>query len=451
MELVTSQPNRSRLDEINRAAIKEAESVEAAVAYVTEVKTLIQACLDFDVKLTLWGRYDDSQPVAIPVLEKFLQRNSPNFVFRYVPDIFHPKVIWWHGYGAYIGSANLTHRAWFGGIEAGVFFTEEDLSENGLDEGLIQFLEDVDMLSHPLTKELVEEANRFTFKDPIQSQMESAKKRFEASRLLPRLNSLLDVTRKPAGQRRRAAFLKEWNETIEILRGIAKRIVDFRPTWVAEDVPAGAQADQFLHAYYYQQVKDGASHPFREFHKQNRDNPDAALVTAMKWWQSLEHAPGWEDEMLHTWLPHLQDKLGAAKLLTLSKKEFSEVCAHIHAMRDHGLRVSWKSFGLEGPLPKMSVDERANYFGNWLYDQKSSNGSSVLEVINHVLHDGPRDKTPERIFEACFNHEHKTRHLGVSSLGEMVGWVHPDYSPPRNGRTSKALVALGFNVAVHSE
>ena len=251
MGLVIAQRNRSRIDEINHAAIKEAESVLAAVAYVTEDKTLIQQCFDFNVKLTLWGRYDDSQPVSILVLEKFLHRNSPNFVFKYVPDIFHPKVIWWRGYGAYIGSANLTHRAWFGGIEAGVFLTDAELSEHGLTKPLEQFFLEIDALSHPLTTELVEEARRFA-KDPIHTEMEIASKKFEKARSLAPLSSLIDVTKKPVLRRRNTVFLKEWNETITILRGIAKRIVDFRPHWVQSETPAGAQVDQFLHAYYYQ-------------------------------------------------------------------------------------------------------------------------------------------------------------------------------------------------------
>ncbi len=33
----------------------------------------------------------------------------------------------------------------------------------------------------------------------------------------------------------------------------------------------------------------------------------------------------------------------------------------------------------------------------------------------------------------------------------MVGWALPDHFPPRNGRTSKALKALGDDVTIHVE
>lgn len=41
----------------------------------------------------------------------------------------HAKVIWWRGYGVYVGSANLTSAAWYNNIEAGVFFSESEIAE----------------------------------------------------------------------------------------------------------------------------------------------------------------------------------------------------------------------------------------------------------------------------------------------------------------------------------
>lgn len=38
--------------------------------------------------------------------------------------------------------------------------------------------------------------------------------------------------------------------------------------------------------------------------------------------------------------------------------------------------------------------------------------------------------------------------IGLSSLGEIVGWARPDEFPPRNMRTSKGLRALGYNVRI---
>ncbi len=452
MELITFA-NPSRLEAISREAVANADSVEAAIAYATDANTLIRECFDLDVQLKLSCRYDYTQPVSVPILEKFLHKRSPNFVFQFVPDILHAKVIWWHGVGAYIGSANLSVSAWFRNIEAGVFLSEDDLDASHMRKELTAFFEAVDGQAYPLTRELLSEVERFTFKDPLHSeQQEAGRKRFDTVRLLPKGASLISITKIPPHQKRRDEFTKEWLGTLETLRMIASHVVNYRPTWIDENVPSGAQADQFLHAYYYQKVKEGAAHPFREFHARNKNDPDRALREAMEWWQQLLASPGSEADMLHNWLPLLQSHLSKNKLPSLTRDNFIDVVARVHAMRDHGNRVSRQSLGLPAPLPAMTWDQRARFFGGWLFDQQAANGDTVLHALQFVLHGGPIDDTPSRIFQTSYSPSRKIAHLGVSSLGEIVGWIHPNYSPPRNNRTSKALVALGFNhVRVHGD
>src|SRR5688500_12574769 len=99
MELVTGFSNPPRLEALNRSAMSECDSVDAAVAYVSDERSLIDSCMRNGVKLTLWARYDYSMPVSEAVLKCFLNKRSPNYTIHIVPDIFHPKVIWWHGFG----------------------------------------------------------------------------------------------------------------------------------------------------------------------------------------------------------------------------------------------------------------------------------------------------------------------------------------------------------------
>ena len=154
MRFILGFANPSALEKLNKDAMAETESVDAAVAYVSDERTLIDACIRNSVRLKLWARYDFSMPVSDVVIERFLSKRSPDFTLRIVPDIFHPKVIWWHGFGAYVGSANLTQRAWSGGIEAGLFMTEEELTEQGLEDEFTSFFRRVDDLSHPITDDL---------------------------------------------------------------------------------------------------------------------------------------------------------------------------------------------------------------------------------------------------------------------------------------------------------
>jgi hypothetical protein len=43
----------------------------------------------------------------------------------------------------------------------------------------------------------------------------------------------------------------------------------------------------------------------------------------------------------------------------------------------------------------------------------------------------------------------KVHGLGISALGELVGWALPNQFPPRNRRTSNAIRALGYDVTIH--
>jgi hypothetical protein len=84
--LVTGFSNPPRLEALNYAAMAAAKSVKAAVACVTDERTLIESCMSLGVKLTLWARYDFSMPISVTVLQKFLDKGSPDFSIRIVPD-----------------------------------------------------------------------------------------------------------------------------------------------------------------------------------------------------------------------------------------------------------------------------------------------------------------------------------------------------------------------------
>mgnify|MGYP006906601300 FL=1 len=53
-----------------------------------------------------------------------------------------------------------------------------------------------------------------------------------------------------------------------------------------------------------------------------------------------------------------------------------------------------------------------------------------------------------RLWNAIRSDDWAIPHIGLSSLGEIVGWARPDEFPPRNMRTSKGLRAHGYNVRI---
>ena len=195
---------------------------------------------------------------------------------------YHPKVNWWREYGAFIGSANLSNSAWFENIEAGFFLTEEELHENELFSDLEDFFEYLDSRAEPLTEEIYKQLSDWSNDENFKALWQ-AKKEFEKVRKLPMLPSISDVTKEKSQAEKKNYFLSEWNSTLQQIRDIARRVSSdtYRPSWVPEGTSAGVQADQFLYAYYEEQVDK----QYKAFHRLNKDNPEKALVSAMEWWR----------------------------------------------------------------------------------------------------------------------------------------------------------------------
>lgn len=456
MHLILNKTGKGNppLPQLQREAIEACHSVRAAVAYVSDERTLVNDCRKFDKALTLYARLDSSVPVRPDIMQKFLNWKDPRFELRLVPDIFHPKVIWWEPFGVYIGSANLSDSAWFGNFEAGIFIPESRLEDDMRDD-LEVFFEAVDAASRPLTQELVDQVREFQKISPSRkADLESEKlyDEFRRTMGITEVRSVNAVTPKPRDEKARASFLHEWNETLTTLRNISNLVTlpEHRPRWVPATTPAGVQTDQFLHAYYYNQVRDGQHYPYDEFHRRNKDDISGTLQKELAWWRALPKAPGSEFEFMDEWAPFLQDRLSSDRLRKLTIEEFAEVCARIHAMRDHSLRLRLHELGIGGQDVKVKQEERVRRYGRWLYGQKNRSGQTAPELIHWVLYGGARDQVPARLFDACNDEKRKIEHLGISSLGEMVGWAMPDVYPPRNGRTSKALTALGYKVRIHS-
>src|SRR5687768_7170338 len=85
----------------------EISEVLCAVAYAQRKMEIFDHCHRNSIKLKYWGRYDSTVPVSTLILEPFINRSSDLYRCYLVKEFFHPKVYWFRGYGAYIGSANI--------------------------------------------------------------------------------------------------------------------------------------------------------------------------------------------------------------------------------------------------------------------------------------------------------------------------------------------------------
>lgn len=253
MRFIAGPLNKQLLQNLLGEVIESCTRVRAAVAYASrDNMKLFEACAQHLKPLEFFGRYDHTVAVDPAVLKWFLDKASPNFDCKLVPDILHAKVIWWVDAGAYIGSANLADRAWISNIEAGTFLPHDELVETGMERELQRFFEEVDDRARPLTKEIYQEQLRLADRRSELSKREyGLEQQFDKDRLLPKNQGLVFVDTKRSSEKRFQKFEQEWNDTLQVMRSIASRVSapGAKPGWIDASVAPGVQADQFLHAY----------------------------------------------------------------------------------------------------------------------------------------------------------------------------------------------------------
>lgn len=445
MELIAGAVNKRWLDSLVRTHTPECSEVLVAVAYANEDKLdLFEACKKHGKPVTFYGRYDETLPVSPRVVKWFLDQKSPNFTCRMVPDILHAKVIWWVGVGAYIGSANLTNRAWTSNIEAGTFLTEDELAGGPLLAQLRVLFETTDGRAEPIDTKFYQHLLDL---ERQRAPLEAAELKFQGNfkRFFDRATGLTDVDGAKGERKAFAAFSRRWRESLQVLRDISEKVVldENRPGWIPKGTPAGAQADQFVHAYYYKFIKGnlGGERVTAAF-EAHRLNPEGALAEALAWWKDADFDNFQEHRSLLEWAPKLKEMLARDRILTLSKDEFCEAMSMVHAFIDYAHKRVNVELGL--PDSPQDLDVKVRLHAEQLWDRRSPEGKTPLEMLEYVIW-GP-GLVEERVWAAARSDKWRLPWVKFSTLGEVVGWARPDEFPPRNDRTIKGLTALGYPV-----
>ena len=450
MKLVANNINHTHLRDILPSLSEDVQIdyVLAAIAYgcsaSDETQDLLGHALANKLRLDLWMRYDETVPVSVPFLKRLLKNLSNNIFTQFVPDCFHAKVIWWKGYGAYIGSANHTDRGWLTNIEVGMFIEEDELVVSGMDgqlEEFFDYLRDLDK-TIPISADYIVEMERLS---ELNKNVYAAAKK---SREHPVWEGPSFVAKNSAFDRRKENFKHEWLNTLGILQNIQQQLPDYLPKWVEETVPAAWQVDQFLHAYYYNRVGDGLRKPYDEYYNNNKGNPNLALKHQLEWWKGLTEAPSNEDRTFYESAPLVQQLLDKEKVLSLTTKEFEALCGSTHATMDHIIKVPMTVLG----RPEVQTMNRANrltLFAPVIMAERNKKGWDVRQLLHYVLYEGADKNIWERLYHAGRDGEYSIPRYGLNSIAEVIGWARPELVPPRNGRTSKALRALGFDVKIY--
>lgn len=431
---------RTLTDEHTSACLE----VKAAIAYASSDNMyLLDACKRLRKVIAFYGRYDQGVPVHPEIIKWFLDQASPNLVCRVVPDILHAKVIWWVGAGVYIGSANMTDRAWHSNIEAGTFVPHTEI-DKALKAELENFFIKTDERSHPISRQFY-----LHLKTLAESSRDVDKANALHKRRVPRFfpeGTGLGEDQTTGTDKDFLDFQREWNASLQFLRDIANRVTrdEYRPPWIPDDCPEGAQVDQFIHAYYYQNVRgDRGRHLVESAHQDNRLNPELALTSALKWWKQSNFNYAEEEKHLKEWAKLLQVAFQRDQVRSMERNRFIAAMSCVHAVREVARRQPSEKLG----LPPGRHDQQTKIAAHLrrLYDASSKQGVGVLELLDYVVWgNGPAEFRIWRATEK--DGRWHIPSIGRSTLGELLGWARPDEFPPRNNRTLKGLYALGFPI-----
>lgn len=460
MRIVMGELNGVRLLQLMNDSVGKCSHVTAAVAYATRSDPFFEHCREQRTPLDFYGLLDEDAAVSVPLLRFMLHAGPLAFNPRLIKGHFHSKIIWWHGFGAYIGSANLTSKAWFTNVECGVFFEESEILGQPLQIDLESQFAYLHKNSTRVSDELVKALDRLGVAErPVTQAREKLKSQFDlATKDIPTHNGLTAYGANTKGTAF-TDFASEWNDTLQLLRGLCKDFHSLRkrPSWVASSANPTVHFDQFLHAYYYVRVRDDRKDEdtaksvelVNLSHLANRSDPRGALEEAAMWWASLPEAPYEEDVFIGRIAPRIRELFSPSAIRSWTLKDFQDAFYEVHAFKTHARQIKNAHIGL-APGVHMDVRARSDHVARWLWQMpREPDQMNIRDLVHYVLWDTTPSNMTERLWRATTDLGYP--HFGRSTLGEAIGWARPDDYPPRNNRTNKALKALGHDVLLFSE
>ncbi|WP_373980894.1 phospholipase D-like domain-containing protein [Achromobacter sp. JD417] len=127
--------------QLHEVGSQQCSEILAAIPYAMEgvsSQEIYETATLSDINITTFCRLDWSIPFDTRLIQKY---SSQSVRFLFIAEYLHAKVIWWKGWGAYVGSCNLTDRACFENYEAGYFIEQDAIERSCFDKDLTIFFD----------------------------------------------------------------------------------------------------------------------------------------------------------------------------------------------------------------------------------------------------------------------------------------------------------------------
>jgi len=443
----------NRINSVHLTAILQnitCSRIDAAVAYVTWADDFIEFCREKNLALSLFCLCNPTHVPSPAVVQKFID-GPASWSLWLTKDHFHPKLIWFRDRGIYIGSANLTRAAWYSNVEAGLYIDAEEPEYGEIEPQIAAFFEAVKARSRLASKEDYTAIVAFAkTRAPAQAEVDKLlasefEKKFAT---VPGGDSPIAVARQHDPSRE--AFVREWSGGLEILRKVQTTLAEkhkkYGRRWVPARTPLAVEVDQVLNLFYETHIakaEAGIGLEIEALHARNQAAPGKALDAVLEEW-CTSVTPEWIRKVVEHWAPFLRGALSPERLEVMDDVGWREICGKSFAIHTVARQLPNAVLG-KPPGTSTDLPERIEWFANFTWVQQTQGGRGIAEVLRFVLWDDSRHPA-DRLWTAITDPAWKFPRIGISILGELIGWARPDEFPPRNNRVSRALYALGVDV-----
>lgn len=449
-ELILDCDNR-RFNAIVSYIPKSVTEITASIAY-NDNHVLVDQCIKNKINLEWWGLFNEGISTDLELIKKAL--NSPYIIFYSFTNNFHPKLIYFHGYGLFIGSHNMTRKAAFQNIECGVFFKEEELTPEQHVQ-LSQYFAYLRDNSKKFIKEDLLRINEYVKKteefEKEHKKIQNEKKEI-FNNCFPELNAFvpkfkLQYEKNIEVSEKQKEFSQEWRNAQQILDVLQAELEKSPlPKFVLPNASKSIILDQFLYLYYSTNAKGKelkTEDAIEEMFIKNRNRHEEAIAEAIELWNTF--IPDDECKVrINEWGFENKAILEKLKEEDLSREDFHKVFSHNNALLWSASRFPNEEIGIAKDK-SMTIPEKLPLICDFLFTQKTKENLSIHDVLRYLLFEDSVG-TETRVFNLIENPKYKIRHLGKSVVGELLGWGRPDVTHLRNESTNRALRCLGFDI-----
>lgn len=398
--------------------ITKANNINIAVAFLTDISVLEnlnkQGC---KVRIVVRLGF----PTSPNALESLLKIS--NIEARFFSDrSFHPKLYIFGSSGALVGSANLTHSAMTTNQEIMVHIDAED----DIFTELVDLFSEYWKESKVLTLQTVKDYK--TIYDKFKSLSSDAYKlEEEVHKKIGRVVGF-NIGRDKTNQSKENIFIedyrKTYQESVSAFNTVRQVYEEVGERKVSEkEIPLRLEIDSFISF-----VRD--RHTEKESWKNTpivSGEPQNSKITELvKEWHKTSW-PYFEKTIVGETYPRLGIVFESEKsILEASPDKIFEALCTVHSFHN---RLRFYPGGLD--------TLKQEFLGKNHIDK-------IKESLMYLVHGNA--EIIERMANLIFNSKYKLNVFGQSNVQELIGWKNKEELPVINGRTTKILRYLGFDV-----